>query len=164
MNTFTTSGEVGGGQVPQEKVNLHICTVTHCLDHLMVTYTELAQDTKVCVWNFTTSKNVKKTAFSLFYSYFLSEFFSLISNPHTVLLELSRFSSHRDLTRSEPVRASRRRRRDSHREIQSTISPRRLGSGCVRCHVPGAVSHHHHHHCRHPHHEPPVVHSSAFHY
>ena len=81
---------------------------------------------------------------------------SVIDSPTISVLELARFSSHRDLTRPDPVRQSRRH--NSHREIQS---PRRQG-GCGRCHLPGEQHHHHHH--RHLDHVAPVVHNPAFHY
>jgi len=55
--------------------------------------------------------------------------------------ELPRFASHRDLTRSDPVRSSRRRQTDGSRsrEILATISPRRLPS-CNRCLPPGLLT------------------------
>jgi len=54
--------------------------------------------------------------------------------------ELPRFASHRDLTRSDPIRSSRRRQTDGSRsrEILATISPRRLPS-CHRCLPPGLL-------------------------
>jgi len=55
--------------------------------------------------------------------------------------ELPRFASHRDLTRSDPVRSSRRRQTEGSRsrEILATISPRRLPS-CHRCLPPGLLA------------------------
>ena len=147
----TVTTEVGGGQALP--VDQHICMGTRSSGHLMVTSTEQALDTKVCVGLLLINVN--------YWNHDIFCFFSFFKDPHTVILELSRFSSHRDLTKSDPVRNSRRRHRDSHREIQSTISPRRLGGchGCARCQASGAVCQHHHHH-----HHRPVVHSSAFHY
>ena len=55
--------------------------------------------------------------------------------------ELPRFASHRDLTRSDPIRSSRRRQTEGSRsrEILATISPRRLPS-CHRCLPPGLLA------------------------
>lgn len=55
--------------------------------------------------------------------------------------ELPRFASHRDLTRSDPIRSSRRRQTEGSRsrEILATISPRRLPS-CQRCLPPGLLA------------------------
>ena len=82
------------------------------------------------------------------------------SHPH---LELSRFSSHRELYRPDPSRVSKRvnyrdRQEGSPRRQSDVQESSRRQGGCGRCHVAGASQHHHHHHQR------DVVNNPAFHY